>query len=590
MTGRGSELAAGGCSDARRRRGEVCLSVMVVGLGVWQSIVFFGYKPVPPVDFISIVRTGHEVLSLKMPTNFMRAPVVGMLQAGLSYVAGGPCPDLRAGWLLNALVHPCNLLLFWLVARRLVGSAAIWLTLVVAVNPYVVSMLVNPIVETTLIFFCLLSTYLILQRSRWRYAAVAAATMVRYEAAALVVAAFIVDMIESTDWRTRVRTVVYSAMTCVPLGLWLLGTAVTWRSNNEHYLGMMFAEKSRSAVQAAEGTSGDISKHLESVWRVCILVTLKLPRVLPVGVVKAIWQVSKVVSGVGLLVGVVYGLVRRQRGLLILVLFFVPYVLVHVSWLFLEERHYVSVLWVAVLLCWVGLSGIRDVILKWLGPCRRLDMVLQVGFAVLCVAGVVLMAGDLSVMHQEYPSLFGMAVVAMAVAVAVFAGRIAIYGRSLLTREVCAAAFVCVAIVSSHLTLGDVVGNGQGDMEFKLLARWYTEHAAGEKMVTTMAAVTGLFAPEHAEDLVYMGTIEANGAEAFAKRCREAGVAYVVWDSRLGLRPRHYSYPLLGLENIAALQTAESTADYEFVERIEVNEWQFVNIFRVRAVKADDGV
>ena len=82
-------------------------------------------------------------------------------------------------------------------------------------------MLRDPIVETTLLFFVLLTCWFIFRRSKWCYLFAGIATMARYEAAALILAAFVVDMIESKTNRERLKAFFYSALASVPLIIWL---------------------------------------------------------------------------------------------------------------------------------------------------------------------------------------------------------------------------------------------------------------------------------------------------------------------------------------------------------------------------------
>ena len=118
----------------RQQYFEIFLIAAFLAFGIYQSVLFFGHQVVPISDFPDIVRIGHELLSFKVPTRFKQAPVVGILQALLSYLVGGQHPDLTAGWLLNAILHPLNLVLLWLVGKRIVGKSAIWFAIIAILN------------------------------------------------------------------------------------------------------------------------------------------------------------------------------------------------------------------------------------------------------------------------------------------------------------------------------------------------------------------------------------------------------------------------------------------------------------------------
>jgi len=212
--------------EKRERYLDIVVGIALFAFGAYQSILYFGHKVVPISDFPDIVRVGHELLSFKLPSSFKIAPVTGLLQASLSYLVGGEYPDLTAGWLLNAILHPFTVLLLWLVGKKVLGRSAVWFALVATVNPWLLYMLREPLIETPLLFFVLLTAYLILKRSKWCYLAASITTVVRYEGAALILAAFVIDAIESKSRKQIVRSFIYSALAAMPLAIWLAGTAL----------------------------------------------------------------------------------------------------------------------------------------------------------------------------------------------------------------------------------------------------------------------------------------------------------------------------------------------------------------------------
>ena len=145
---------------------EILTGVVLFAFGVYQSILYFGHTVVPISDFLSIYSAGNAILHFRLPTDFKYAPVTGLLQNLLATVSWGSAPDLTASWLLNAILHPFSVVLMWLVGKHIVGKSAVWATLIAAVNYWLVYMLTEPIVETTYLFFILLTIYLIFRRSR----------------------------------------------------------------------------------------------------------------------------------------------------------------------------------------------------------------------------------------------------------------------------------------------------------------------------------------------------------------------------------------------------------------------------------------
>jgi len=159
----------------RERYFELACIALLLVFGIYLSVIYFGHQVVPNSDFPGFVRVAQSLLSFEFPDSFKRPPVLGILQIGLGQVVGGRYPELTGGWLLNAILYPLSILLLYLVGKRIVGRWAVWFALIAGINPWSISMLVQPIVETTLVFFILLTVYLIFcdqngvtWRGRWR--------------------------------------------------------------------------------------------------------------------------------------------------------------------------------------------------------------------------------------------------------------------------------------------------------------------------------------------------------------------------------------------------------------------------------------
>jgi hypothetical protein len=163
----------------------------------------------------------------------------------------------------------------------------------------------------------------------------------------------------------------------------------------------------------------------------------------------------------------------------------------------------------------------------------------------------------------------------------IFAGWLYVYKLRYFPRELSILVLVCLIIVSNQLPLVHLIGDGQQDKEFKLLADWYIANAKpGEKMGVYMAVVVKMFVPKYAEYIVPLP--KASTPEEFIKDCFDQNITYVVWATREGLRDDHTGYRQLGLhENIKQLATPKSTGLYQFVTQVG-SEKGYVNIFRLR--------
>ena len=451
-----------------------------------------------------------------------------------------------------------------------------------SLNPNLLDMLTEPIVEIPLLFFSLATFYLMLKCSNWCYLLASITTMVRYEGSALIVAAFVMDMIYRHGRKARLLAFLYSVLATVPFALWMLGTAMTWQPGSSHYLGVLFSGKFWNAFgDSAESRTG-ILKHIGLLWEVGFQ-----PLLLPHGdfsesQVQIFWIVAKVVAAASFAFGCLYGLCRRQWGVLAMLIFLVPYFLLHAFYPYPYQRFHTNIFWIALLICGLGLQGIWRLIAGH-GRVRHLFMViLHTELMVISIMFLVSAVPDVLKISARYPKTLHMSYVAMGLAGLIFAGRVLVYRRKVLMRELAMLSFVCFLVLSNQMTVGGFLGDGQRDVEFKLLADWYIANAKpGERILTTLPGVVKLFAPKHGDCIVHMESIKAESPQEFVEKCRQENITYVAWDSRLGLNAENEYYKFWHLDNVAELRHPESNDDYEYIAQIEASQWRFINIFRL---------
>ena len=564
----------------RQQYFEIFLIAAFLAFGIYQSVLYFGHKVVPISDFPDIVRTGHELLSFKVPTRFKQAPVVGVLQASLSHLVGGQHPDLTAGWLLNAILHPLNLVLLWLVGKRVVGKSAIWFAIIAILNYWVIYMLTEPIIETSLLFFSLLTFYLIFKRSNWCYVAASVTTMVRYEGAALILAAFVIDMIYRKSKRERIRAFLYSALASVPLTLWMLGTVLTWKPGTSHYFNVLFTEKYTEAFTDSVESRTGVLRHMRLLWLVGFRPLLMPYSGAGEDFVEMLWKLSKALAVVSFFFGSIYGLCKRQWKILALLIFFMPYFLLHALYPYPLPRFHSTIFWIAVLTCLFGLQSSWKLINKDGRLPTAMVLILQALVAIIAIVWLVSLVPYLPKVSRMSPKSASLPYVAIMLVGLIFAARIFIYRARHFLRELSILALVCLIIVSNQFTLAPFLGDGQRDKEFKQLADWYIDNAKpGEKLGVYMFQVVRIFAPKYAENIVILP--KADNQSEFVKACYEQDITYVVWATREGLRDDHSGYRQFGLhKNIAHLRTAKDIGPYQFVAKVG---WEggYVNIFRL---------
>jgi hypothetical protein len=570
-----------GETEVVERRIELLTGVVLFAFGVYHSVLYFGHTAVPNGDFPDFFRVGKELFSLEMPKSFKLLPVLGLVQNLLVFVSWGPVPILTAGWLLNAILHPFSVVLLWLVGKRVLGRSAVWFAIIVAINPWTIYSLTEPITETIFLFFVVLTFYLIFRRSRWAYLFASVASMVRYEGVALIFAAFVADIINRENRRDIIKAIGYSALASVPFVMWMALTAVTWHGEQMHYFNVLFSkEYAKGFLEPVKDRTG-VGLHLRLLWRTGFQSLLIPYAGASSDFAEMLFKLSKTAGVVGFLLGCVFAFLKRRREIPILLSFFLPYFMLHAYYPYPLMRFHSTTFWMALLVAWFGLQSAGEALALKARLPRQVVLVPQIALTIAAwawLAGLVRHFADAAAIS---PASASVPYVSMAVVVVIVAVRMSARRFRFVPRQLCVASVMCLVIASNQFILAQLLGDGKREIEFKLLGEWFaSDGRPDEKMAVYLDGPTRLFAGKNAQNVV--GFPEAASPTELVEKLRKAGVTYVVWATREGFsRGQHTGYQLLGLhKNIAFLDKPRSIGCYEFVRPLG-SERGFVNIFRL---------
>lgn len=574
--------------EKKQKHLELFIIAALLVFGIYLSVLYFGHQQVPNSDFTAFFQTGKEILTFNKPTSFKRGPVVGMLQFAISRFFSGPDPNLTAGWLLNAILYPLITVLFYLLGRELLGTSAVWFAILAIISPWHLSMLRHPIAEIPLIFFTVLATYLILKRSRWRYIVVVIAALVRYDAAVLIAAAFLMDIIEARCWKDRIKSLMASAITTIPVFLWMLGLRLTQKNvsgiSSMHYI-------------RNYGGKPVIGKFAQQLWHVSVA---PLFRTTTQSSFETVISISKILLVVCLVLSLVYMLYRKHyKASVILTLFGLTF-LGQAFRSFTQIRYTVPISWMSLFLCFYGLTGLWKLItnsksrddlkspLANTGPRLPKPVVISLQIIVLIAASVWFCAlmPLLPKIAEFSKRSTSVAYVAMALTAVVVIVRIYVYKTRFLMANLAVTAVMFLMIVSNQYAITQCLGNGDKDAEFQKLAQWYIQNAQpGEKLVTTMPHIVSLFtSPEQKECLIKTSHITGKTAQDFVKRCYRRNVTYVTWDSRIGFMPNNKYYKQWRIANIGMLAKRRDIGPFKYITYLQSSNRKFINIFRLRKI------
>ncbi len=568
-------------------RFDFAVMALLLAFGIYLSITFYGHLEVPNSDFPDFVKTGQSILSFKLPGSFKRLPVFGTIVAAFGHVVGGQHPDLTAGWLLNCILFSLNGILLYLVGKKILGRAAAFYVLIAVLNPWTIAQLVDPILEITLIFFILLTFYLLSVKSRWCYLVAGITAMTRHEGAAVILTVFLVDIIARKSRKDRLLSLLYAALASLPLIAWLAISKFGPAAGGRGYAHLFMKEEHMGLG------------YLKLLWETAFKPLLQLPSwVVAVFVrrpdqaaaariansVEVLSVVSKIVVSVGFLTTVVWAVIKRHRHTLALLLFWFCYVSVHSMRHLSLHRYCVPVAWLTLLLACRGMQ----ILWGWISNERLVGKAVSLGaqLFLLAAAGIWLLRLVVYVPRtSRISSVFTTVPYAAAAMVClVFALMYYMGGDRRILRNLAVAILMCLLLVSNQFALArpTPVGDGRRDVEFKELADWYLENAKpGEKLVTTMPHVVRIFAPKHAGRFIRTERIAGDDAAGFVEDCYKRNITYVAWDSRLGLARRDSYYRRYGLIRIAALQGGRNTGPYRFLTTLTASKNRYIHIYRL---------
>jgi hypothetical protein len=285
----------------------------------------------------------------------------------------------------------------------------------------------------------------------------------------------------------------------------------------------------------------------------------------------------------GLILACVFAIIRRRWEILMLLLFFVPYFLLHAYYPYPLTRFHTTIFWIAILISWYGLQSIGGFLAQKARLPWQATLVLKIGVAVaagLWCADLMRSFGKAASMS---PASASMPYVAMLVVGIIIASRALFEHPIQISRHLCAAAMMCLVIASNQFVLAQYLGDGKREMEFKQLGEWFAANGkSGEKLAVYNNGPVQLFAGKNAPNVTWFS--RADSPEELVEKLRQQGVTYVVWATREGYsRGQHTGYQQLELnKTIAFLNKPQSVGPYKFVTQIG-SERGYVNVFRLES-------
>ena len=566
---------------AREERADKFLFFLLIAFGIYQAVIYWGHQLVPHFDFYCFPSSGRQILSLQIPTDYKRTPLVGILQIWLGHITGGTYPDFHGGWLLNSISNILTAALLWLAGRKIIGRSAIWFAVIAMINPFGIQMLTESIAETPMLFFIWITLYLIFIRSKWAYLFASLTSMVRYEGAVLIACAFVMDMIEGKNKKERWLAFGYSALASIPMGLWMLGTFSQKSLSATHYINIFKKEYTSQFIGGVESRTG-FKMNANILWQTGFYPLFTPPLQASRIFSDTLTIINQVLVAITFFFGSIYGLYKRQWKILILLIFIVPYFWVHAKYPYPIHRYYATIFAIVMLICIYGLCSFWTLISSKIRLSKAAVIIAQLAVIIISLMWVLTLWGYLPQMAPMSKDSVSLPFVTILVVFMIFAAELFVNKGKLLTNLVILMLMILM-IVSNQFVIADVVGNGERDVEFKYLTDWYSQNAKpGEKLVSTVPGILEILAPEFKGCFIHTQTFDANNPNDFVIECYKKNITYVSWDSRVGLVPSDQYYKYWKMSNIAPLAAGHDIGPYQFITQLRVNQRRYINLYRLR--------
>jgi len=540
-------------STGTSRLAEGLAMAFLVILGLAYSLRFLGHFIFPSPDFVSFLDTGQKWLHFQVPDSMKRAPLFSIITVLAGEFFSRPDRFLLGTELYNVIMFPVALVLIYIVCRRFLGSAAVWVTLLAGISPRMIWNTSQPLVDITLV--ALIAATAICagsKRIRLAYLFAMLASISRWDMVALIPAVWIVDIIRSRQW---LKSVISAAIVSIPFIICMIITKIQLQGHTEgaHYLQVM-----------AEDTTFELFADLHTYWRhICSFLNAPLLQSLPAGKVEAskslnaaVFWVTAPILAISFLAGCILAVIRRQWSIIVLLIAMIPYVIVHAMYPYRDPRY-------AVPAAWIGLAVSAYAIVtswRWFADRAKpkfLVPALQLAAAVVFILWAVKISDTLGYAQKQCPALALLVIVA---SVIVIIGFLILH----ITRRcrpsigwLTLPAFLMLAVISSAVLTGFLMGDGQKGANFRRLGLWFYDNSEyDDKMVSTMSGFMPVYTGLPAKRFIHTGDIkveDANDFPGFIRQCREENVTLIAWDSRLAGNKNDLYYKLWGLGRIEVL-------------------------------------
>ena len=530
----------------------VAIGLLVV-LGLTYSLHFLGHFVFPNPDFAAFLGIGRKWLHFQIPSSMKRAPLFSVITALVGYLFSAPDRNLFGTELYNAIMLPTVMVLIYLIGRKFLGKAAVWVALLACISPWMVRMSSQPLAELTLIALFAATCLCIRTHIKWAYLFAMLGSIARWDMAGLIPAVALVDLIRNRKWS---KTIIMTALASIPFGLCMIITMIQLRGRPEgaHYIQVL-----------AKDRTFELAADLGFYWQnICSFFNTQLLQISPSGQIRrfesfnsALLPLSAPILAIAFLAGSISAVVKKRWEIIVMLVAGIPYVIIHAMYPYRLPRFCVPAAWAGLIISAYGVITFWQWFVGKPKP-KLLIPILQLIAAFIFILWAVKILVALDYAQTSYcPVIEQLALISSLVTVGGFFGLQFLRRYKPSMRWLIIPAFLVLAVVSNTATTGFLMGNGQSNANFKRLGLWFLENAKDDdRMITTMPVWLTIYTGLPIQRFDHMANIPPQDAEdfsAFIQECRVRKVTLIAWDSRLAGVPNDRYYKLWGLDRIKIL-------------------------------------
>jgi len=525
---------------------------LLVALGLVYSLHFLRHFVFPNPDFAAFLEIGRSWLRFQIPYTMKRAPLFSVITALAGSFFSSPDRHLFGAELYNCFMLPAVMVLIYIIGRKFLGKAAVWVALLACISPWMVRMSSQPLAELTLVALFAATCLCIRNHIKWAYLFAMLGSIARWDMAGLIPAVALVDMIRNRKW---FKTIILTVLASIPFGLCMIITMIQLKGQSEgaHYIQVL-----------AKDRTFELAADLGFYWRnTCSFLNAQLLQSSPSGQVRSFEALNSVVFtvtaplwAIAFLAGSVTAVIKKRWEIIVMLLAGVPYVLVHAIYPYRLSRFCVPVAWAALVIAASSAVTLWQWFIKKPKP-KFLIPTVQLTGAVIFVLWAVKIIETLNYAQKRCPVLERLTIISCLVVVTGFFAFQLLRRSKPSTGWLIIPAFLVLAVVSNAATTGFLMGDGQRNVNFKRLGQWFFENARDDdRMITTMPSFMPIYTSLPIERFEHMTNISPQDAEdfpAFVRECRKRNITLIAWDSRLAGAPNDRYYKLWGLDRIKML-------------------------------------